>query len=181
MASFAHDDHSLLPQKYDRSGAGYSFASDPTIQVGNPYLIALRQSGPSGHNRRGNNRLWDEQVGGTTTRSARPTSHLLCAFHDEFGISLAGVIVRCLGVGKFRLGNFRSLLSPALVYCGKTPLGALTRRANRFSVHQYENGVSMRRTQDASSEPTAVLDRHVKGYIVDASVRHDILASNGLP
>ncbi len=39
----------------------------------------------------------------------------------------------------------------------------------------------MRRTQDAHSEPTAALDRHVKGYIPDASVRYDILASKRLP
>ena len=65
-----------------------------------------------------------------------PSSHLLGAFRDELGINLPRVIVGCLGVGEFCLGNFRNLLSPALVYRGKAPLGALTRCANRFSVHQ---------------------------------------------
>src|SRR6267154_2298746 len=100
-------------------------------------------------------------------KKCSPNFPLLSAFRNELCINLARVVVSCLGVGEFRLGNLRSLLSPALVYSGKTPLSTLTGSANRFSVHQNKDGIAVRRTQDAHSQPTAALDRHIKGYILD--------------
>src|SRR5580700_146903 len=103
---------------------------------------------------------------------------LLLALRDQFGINLAGVVVGFLSVRKFGLGNLGSLLGPALVDSGKTPLRALTRGANGFSVHQNENGVGMRRTQDAPCQPTALLDRHIKSDLLNSSVCHNVLAGD---
>jgi hypothetical protein len=76
----------------------------------------------------------DEQAG-RSGKLCSPYYLLLWAFRDEFGINLAGMVVGCLSVGEFCLGNPRSLLSPALAYSGKAPLSTLTRSANGFSVH----------------------------------------------
>src|SRR5580700_7754105 len=103
---------------------------------------------------------------------------LLFALRDQFGINLAGVVVGFLSVREFGLGNLGSLLRPALIDSGKTPFGALTRGANGFSVHQNENGVGMRRTQDAPCQPTALLDRHIKGNLPNSSVCHNVLAGD---
>src|SRR5580700_10397346 len=94
---------------------------------------------------------------------------LLFALRDQFGINLAGVVVGFLSVREFGLGNLGSLLGPALVDSGKTPFGALTRGAN---------GVGMRRTQDAPGQPTALLDRHIKGNLLNSSVCHNVPAGN---
>ena len=57
---------------------------------------------------------------------------LLFALRDQLGINLAGVVVGFLGLRTFGIGNLGSLLRPALVDSGKTPLRALTRGANGF-------------------------------------------------
>ena len=54
-----------------------------------------------------------------------PKLRLLRAFRYEFRINLSCVVISSLSIGKFGFGDFGSLLRPALVDAGKTPLCAL--------------------------------------------------------
>src|SRR5437763_16110627 len=73
---------------------------------------------------------------------------LLLGFRDQLAINFAGMIVSRFCFWEFGFRNFRGLLGQTLVYGSKTPLSALTRSANGFSVYQNEDGIGMRGTQD---------------------------------
>ena len=117
---------------------------------------------------------------GAIERTLTVLIDLFIAFRDQLRINLARVVIGRFCVGKLCLGDLRSLLRPALVDAGKTPTGTLARRTNGFPVHQYEDGVSVRRAKNPDREPTAPLDRLVKRHFVNASVRCNVLASHRL-
>jgi len=80
----------------------------------------------------------------------------------KFSVHLASVVVGCLRLAEFRLGNLGRLLRPALVHSGEAPLSTLPRCANRFFVNQNKDGIAVAKNQNAHRHPTAALHRNIK-------------------
>src|SRR4051812_54930 len=90
------------------------------------------------------------------------------------------MIVGRLRGREFGLRHLWSLLGPALVDCRQTPLRTLARSANGLSVHQHEDRIGMRGTQDPHRQPTASFDGHLKHKLLEMPIRHEILARHRL-
>src|SRR5262245_15953291 len=93
---------------------------------------------------------------GTTGSAARKARRFIggsgCLIRDTLGENLAirraGLVVSLRGRGAFRLADPRQLLLPALVDRLEAPVGRALAGADRFPVHENEDGIGMARRQD---------------------------------
>ena len=90
------------------------------------------------------------------------------------------MIVGSNGIWHFRFRIKSLLLAPALFNRFQTPLGASTRGADRFAIHQDEYRVGVRGSIDSKRHPATAFEIDVEVEIVHPAVRFDDLFSHGI-
>src|SRR5687768_3072392 len=106
----------------------------------------------------------------TTDQTRLISSLIVLRFCKQSRVGLARMLVRLAALLLFISLQEPLLLRPAIVHAFEAPFNALARRADWFAVHQDEDGICVRRWQNAQRHPTAVGHVHIERHVAKFSI-----------